>query len=40
VIISGKSFSKNAVEAIKEMIAGWDFSTLGINKEWQFIIKF
>ena len=38
--IKGSSLSENSIEAIKKIMTGWDFSSLGIKKEWQFVIKF
>jgi|GEM_PF-835648 len=40
VIVSGNKTADDVNTAIKNLIARWDFSAMGINKEWQFIIKF
>jgi hypothetical protein len=40
IIVSGNKPADDVNTAIKNLIAGWDFSAMGINKEWQFIIKF
>jgi len=38
--VNGKAVSGNSKEAIKKIIVSWEFASLGINKEWQFTIKF
>lgn len=40
VDIKGNSFSEISSATIKKYIVSWDFSSLGINNDWQFTIKF
>lgn len=40
VEVNGGSVSDATIATIKKYINGWDFSSVGINKNWQFTINF
>lgn len=40
VDVTGNEVSYDFSMAVKKILTSWDFSSIGINKEWQFIIKF
>jgi Ca-activated chloride channel homolog len=38
--MKGNSVSEDTRKAIKKLLESWDFSSLGINKDWLFTVKF